>query len=81
MLDTLANAFRIPELRRRILITVILLAVCRIGVFIPVPGADTAALARLFENAEKSGGAPLLNLANMFSGGALAAAAGSSRWA
>jgi preprotein translocase subunit SecY len=71
MLDTLANAFRIPELRRRILITTVLLCVCRIGVFIPIPGADTAALAALFKNAEKSGGAPLLNFANMFSGGAL----------
>ena len=71
MLDTLANAFRIPELRRRILITVLLLAVCRIGVFIPVPGANIAALSRFFENAEKGGGAPLLNFANMFSGGAL----------
>jgi preprotein translocase subunit SecY len=71
MLDTLANAFRIPELRRRILITVILLAVCRIGVFIPVPGADIVALTRFFENAGKGGGAPLLNLANMFSGGGL----------
>jgi preprotein translocase subunit SecY len=71
MLDTLANAFRIPELRRRILITVILLAVCRIGVFIAVPGADIEALSRFFENAGKSGGAPLLNLANMFSGGGL----------
>ncbi len=71
MLDTLGNAFRIPELRRRILITVVLLAACRIGVFIPVPGADVAALARFFENAGRSGGAPLLNLANMFSGGGL----------
>jgi preprotein translocase subunit SecY len=71
MLDTLANAFRIPELRRRILITVILLAICRIGVFIPVPGADIVALTRFFENAGKGTGAPLLNFANMFSGGAL----------
>jgi preprotein translocase subunit SecY len=71
MLDTLANAFRIPELRRRILITVILLGICRIGVFIPVPGADIVALTRFFENAGKGAGAPLLNFANMFSGGAL----------
>jgi preprotein translocase subunit SecY len=71
MLDTLANAFRIPELRRRILITVLLLAICRIGVFIPVPGADIKALSDYFERAGKSGGQPLLNLANMFSGGAL----------
>ncbi|MGD1001998.1 MAG: preprotein translocase subunit SecY [Candidatus Brocadiia bacterium] len=71
MLDTLANAFRIPELRRRILITVILLAICRVGVFIPVPGADIVALSRFFENAGRGGGAPLLNLANMFSGGGL----------
>ncbi len=62
-------------------ITIVLLAICRVGVFIPVPGADIAALARFFENAGKGGGAPLLNLANMFSGGGAAAAAGSSRWA
>jgi preprotein translocase subunit SecY len=71
MLDTLANAFRIPELRRRILITIILLAVCRVGVFIAVPGADIAALTHFFENTGKNSGAPLLNLANMFSGGGL----------
>jgi preprotein translocase subunit SecY len=71
MLDTLGNAFRIPELRRRILITVILLAVARIGVFIPVPGANIKALSDFFEHAGKGSGAPLLNFANMFSGGAL----------
>ena len=81
MLDTLANAFRIPELRRRILITVVLLAVCRIGVFIPVPGADIAALARFFENAGKSGGGAAAELREHVLRRRRCSTADSSRWA
>jgi len=71
MLETLGNTFRIPELRRRLLITCGLLALCRIGVFIPVPGVDLLALRQLFEGWEKGAGAPLMSFVNIFSGGAL----------
>ncbi len=62
------NIFKIPELRSRVLFTVALLGVYRLGVFIPVPGTNRAALAQFFES---SGKGTLLGLYDMFSGGAL----------
>ncbi|MDY6830747.1 MAG: preprotein translocase subunit SecY [Thermodesulfobacteriota bacterium] len=61
------NIFKIPELKRRILFTLSMLAVYRIGVMIPTPGIDRDALARIFD-AHKGG---MLGMFNMFSGGAL----------
>ncbi len=61
------NAANIPELRRRIFFTLMMLAVYRAGVQIPTPGINGDALARLFE---KSAGT-LFDMFNMFSGGAL----------
>jgi preprotein translocase subunit SecY len=43
-----ANIFKIPELKRRILIALAFLAVYRIGVNVPTPGVDSAALIRVF---------------------------------
>ena len=71
MLETLGNTFRIPELRRRILITVILLGLCRIGVYIPIPGVNLEALGGLFDRLETGSAAPIMNFVNIFSGGAL----------
>ncbi|MBE9546183.1 MAG: preprotein translocase subunit SecY [Proteobacteria bacterium] len=67
LLGGLKNIQKIPELQKRILATFLLLAVYRIGVHIPTPGIDTAALAAFFEQAKGS----LLGLFDMFSGGAL----------
>lgn len=61
------NISKIPELNRRILITLVLLAIFRIGVFIPTPGIDSEALAGFF----KSASGTLLDFATMFTGGAL----------
>jgi preprotein translocase subunit SecY len=61
------NIFKIPELKRRIFYTLALLAVYRIGVHVPTPGIDAAALADFFERAQGT----LLGLFDMFSGGAL----------
>src|SRR3989339_1500298 len=61
------NAANIPELRRRILFTVIMLAVYRAGVQIPTPGINGEALNQFFQ---KSAGS-LFDMFNMFSGGAL----------
>ena len=71
MLETLANTFRIPELRRRLLITMGLLAACRIGVYVPVPGVDLGALANVFKQMEEGVGGQLMGFVNIFSGGAL----------
>ncbi len=61
------NIFKIPELRKRILFTLGLLFVYRIGVHIPTPGIDAVALASFFERVRGT----LLALFDMFSGGAL----------
>lgn len=61
------NIFKIPELKKRILYTLALLIVYRIGVHVPVPGIDAAELARIFR--EISG--TIVGIFNMFSGGAL----------
>lgn len=67
MLDALRNALRIPDLRRKILYTMGLLVVFRIGSFVPVPGVDAAALA----NALGVAGGNIFGFLNLFSGGAL----------
>lgn len=61
------NIGSIPELNRRILITILLLIVYRIGVFIPTPGIDAQALAGFFSQAKGT----LLDFVVMFTGGAL----------
>jgi preprotein translocase subunit SecY len=66
-LANFANITRVPELRRRLLFTLAMLAVYRVGVFVTVPGANRTVMKTV--TAAKGGG--LLNLFNMFSGGAL----------
>jgi len=61
------NIFKIPELKRRILYTLGLLAVYRIGVHVPAPCIDAVALASFFARAKGT----ILGLFDMFSGGAL----------
>ena len=61
------NLFKIPELKKRILFTLALLVVYRIGVHVPVPGIDSVALAEIFARAKGT----ILGIFNMFSGGAL----------
>jgi len=63
------NITKIPELRNRILFTLAMLFVYRIGVYVPTPGIDGNALASFFEAQAKGGS--LLGLIDMFSGGAL----------
>ena len=57
----------VPELQKRILFTLIMLAVYRVGIHIPTPGIDAAALGEFFDRANQT----LFGLFNMFSGGAL----------
>ena len=63
--QALANMFRIPELRRRVLFTLALLAVYRIGAHIPTPGINTDLLQQLFEQGRGS----VLGIIDLFSGG------------
>ena len=68
-LNAITNIFRVAELRARIVYTLVLLAVYRLGIFISTPGVDRVALNAVMEARLKDGG--LLGLFNMFSGGAL----------
>jgi preprotein translocase subunit SecY len=67
MLDKFLNIFRIPELRKRIVFTMAIMAVYRLGAHIPTPGIDAAKLAQFFN--QNAGGA--LGLLDLFNGGNL----------
>ena len=68
MIRAFANAFKIPDLRGKILFTLAMIAVYRLGSFIPIPGVDYGVLQNVLEESQAAGAAALLNL---FSGGAL----------
>jgi len=72
MLQTLRNAWKIPELRKKFLFTILLLVVFRFGSVIPVPWIDTARLAAWMESG--GSGTTLFDLLNTFSGGAFSQA-------
>jgi preprotein translocase subunit SecY len=66
--NSFANIGKVPELRKRILFTLALLAVYRIGVFVTVPGVNRVEMANLISS---GGSGSFLGMFNMFSGGAL----------
>src|ERR687896_94140 len=68
MFSWLTNAWRVPDLRRRVLFTAVILGLYRLGSWIPAPGVDSEAIQNYFEG---GGGLGVLNLLNLFSGGAL----------
>jgi preprotein translocase subunit SecY len=67
VLSWLANAWRVPELRRRVLFTAAILAFYRLGSWMPAPGVDSQSIKDYFSNQ----GGTVLGLLNLFSGGAL----------
>src|SRR5258708_5563931 len=67
MFEKLANIFRVPDLRKRVLFMLAMLAVYRLGSWIPTPGIDATRLQQAFE--QQSGG--LLQFYDLFSGGNL----------
>ena len=73
--QTLSNCFKIPELRSRIVFTLLLLLVCRLIALVPVPGLDGAMLSKAFEDladqASDGGGTSLLGMDSMVTGGAM----------
>lgn len=52
MFDAIANVLKIPDLRNRILFTLAMLAVYRLGIFIPAPGVDRIALSEFFADTQ-----------------------------
>jgi preprotein translocase subunit SecY len=67
MFSWLANAWRVPELRRRLLFTAAVLTIYRLGSWIPAPGVNSESISNYFSGR----GGTVLGLLNLFSGGAL----------
>ena len=65
-IETLKNIWKIEDLRQRILITILFVAIYRFGSYVVLPGINPAMLAKLHEQTSEG----LLALLNMFSGGA-----------
>jgi len=70
MIQALRNAMTLPDLRRKMLYTLLILIIYRLAAHVPVPGVDQAALQQLL--AGTSGASQLFNLLDMLSGGAVA---------
>jgi len=68
MLEALANAFRVPDLRKKILFTLAIIGLYRLGATVPVPGVSQNMIQALTAATSQQAG---LNLLNLFSGGAL----------
>ncbi len=68
MLRAFVNAFKIPDLRKKILFTLVIIAIYRLGSHVPAPDINVAKLQQDFANA---GGGGILSFINLFSGGAL----------
>ncbi len=67
MLSNLLNMFKVPDLRKKILFVLFIVALYRLGAYIPVPGVDFGEIKKLNESAQEG----VLSLINLFSGGAL----------
>jgi preprotein translocase subunit SecY len=71
MWNALKNAFKIPELRERILFTFLALAVFRLGVYIPIPGINIQAWATYFGTLSQGGAGGFIGFFDVFTGGAV----------
>src|SRR5947208_2740099 len=71
MLSAFANCFKIPDLKKKILFTLGIIVVYRIGCYLPTPGVNGAVLSEFFRRINSTGGGTIFGIMNMFSGGAL----------
>src|SRR3954469_3232318 len=69
--NTFSNCFKIPELKSRILFTLMVLAICRLEAVVRIPGLNGAALNRFFEAHAATSGTSVLGMMSLFTGGAL----------
>jgi preprotein translocase subunit SecY len=69
--STFANCFKIPELKSRIIYTLIILGVCRVISLIPIPGINGSQLQAFFQEQQRNSGGGLFGMYSMFTGGAL----------
>ncbi len=67
MIEAVRNAFKIPDLRKKLIFTIIVIALYRFGASVPVPGVDIEAVKELF----KTQGGGILGFMDIFAGGAL----------
>ena len=70
MWQSISNIFKIPDLKKKILFTAMILAIYRLGSFIPIPGINAQALKQFLESASSSGG-NLFGMFDLFVGGNL----------
>ncbi len=68
MLKTFLNAFRVPEIRKKLAFTAAMLMLYRVGAYIPAPGINVDAVKDISENFT---GSNVLGFLNLFSGGSL----------
>src|ERR687894_2719303 len=68
MVSTILKAFQVPEIRKKLAFTAAMLALYRLGAFIPVPGVNTEAIEQIQEN---YAGSNILGFLNLFTGGGL----------
>ena len=73
MLESIGNIFKIPDLKRKILFTALMLIIYRLGSFVPVPGINAVALKNFLGEASQSGG-NLFGMFDLFVGGNLSKA-------
>lgn len=71
MFNAFLNIFKIPDLKKKMLVTLGLIAVYRVGAYIPTPGIDGAKLMMFFQRISATTGGTLFGLMNVFSGGAM----------
>jgi preprotein translocase subunit SecY len=69
--STFANCFKIPELKSRIIFTLLILGVCRLLAWIPVPGLDAGLINQFFDQTAHRMDEGILGMYSMFTGGAL----------
>jgi preprotein translocase subunit SecY len=75
MIQTFINIFKVPELRNKVLFTIFLLAIYRIGYHVPLPGTDQEQFAKMDkqqqQGGEESAASRIANYVSLFSGGSL----------
>ena len=71
MFQALANIFKIPDLRKKVIVSLAIIAIYRFGCHIPTPGINGAALAQFFDNLSRAQSGTLFGIMSMFTGGAL----------
>jgi preprotein translocase subunit SecY len=71
VLSAFASAFRTPDLRKKLLFTLAMLALYRLGASIPTPNTNTQGINNCIKTASQGGNANIYSLINLFSGGAL----------